>query len=134
MDTIRSGADISALFSQGRRFHAAGFTAIVLPTGDRSPIRSGRVAFIAGKKSGKAVWRNAAKRRLRALCREAGGPWAGRDVLFLAKRPLMDEPYAKVKDDFTAVVRRAALDKPLRAPKPAQATPETADTGEVNRG
>ena len=119
MDIIKSGADISVLFSEGRRFHTAGLTIIVLPTGDRSPIRSGRVAFVAGKKTGKAVWRNSAKRRMRALCREAGGPWAERDVLFLAKRPLMDESYAQAKTELATAIRRAALDRPLTAGKPA---------------
>lgn len=109
MDTIKSSTDISALFSQGRRFHATGLTLIVLPTSDRSEIRSGRVAFIAGKKSGKAVWRNSAKRRLRAVCREVGGPWPEHDVLFLAKRPLLDLNYSRVRTDVELLLRRAHL-------------------------
>ena len=112
VDTIKSGTDISALFSQGRRFHATGLTLIVLPTSDRSSTGNGRVAFIAGKKSGNAVWRNAAKRRMRAICRECGGPWNQWDVLFLAKKPLLDQPYAKVKQDTVQLVRRAALAEP----------------------
>ena len=107
VDTIKSGTDISALFSQGRRFHATGLCVIALPTSDRSCIRSGRVAFIAGKKLGKAVWRNAAKRRMRAICRELGGPWAGCDVLFLAKRPLLELPYDRVKGETETAVGRA---------------------------
>ena len=53
------------------------------------------------------MWRNAAKRRMRAICRELGGPWAGCDVLFLAKRPLLELPYDRVKDETRAAVRRA---------------------------
>lgn len=45
----------------------------------------GRVAFIAGKKLGGAVVRNRAKRVLRAAARTAGGPWAGLDVLLIAR-------------------------------------------------
>lgn len=56
----------------------------------------GRVAFIAGKKSGNAVWRNQAKRRMRAVCHDLGGPWPGYDVVFLAKRALTQETYSKV--------------------------------------
>ena len=56
----------------------------------------GRVAFIAGKKLGNAVWRNRAKRRMRALCRDLGGPWEGRDVIFLAKSGLAGATYSKV--------------------------------------
>ena len=47
--------------------------------------REGRVAFIAGKKLGGAVWRNRAKRRMRAVCHELGGPIVGHDVVFLAR-------------------------------------------------
>ena len=109
VDTIKSGTDITVLFSRGRRFHATGFTLIVLPTGDRSPIRSGRVAFIAGKKSGNAVWRNSAKRRMREVCRALGGPWEGYDVLFLAKQPLLETKYADVCAEGRKLVRRAGL-------------------------
>ncbi len=109
MDTIKSSAEISVLFSQGRKFHATGLTLIVLPTGDRSSIRSGRVAFIAGKKSGNAVWRNKAKRRMRALAHDAGGPWEGMDVLFLAKRAITEQTYAQAQKDVAALLRRAEL-------------------------
>lgn len=58
----------------------------------------GRVAFIAGKKLGGAVWRNAAKRRMRAICHDAGGPWDGYEVIFLAKSGLLDASYHTVLD------------------------------------
>ena len=64
----------------------------------------GRVAFIAGKKLGNAVWRNAAKRRMRAICRDAGGPWAGYEVIFLAKSGLMDTSYHAVLDRCEAKI------------------------------
>lgn len=57
---------------------------------------NGRVAFVAGKKNGNAVWRNSAKRRMRAIARDIGGPWAGYDVVFLAKRDIMNVEYSKV--------------------------------------
>ena len=63
---------------------------------DLNMCTAGRVAFIAGKRNGNAVWRNAAKRRLRALCRDLGGPWPNFDVIFLAKKPLLKASYSKV--------------------------------------
>ena len=83
LETIKSRGDISDLFSCGKRLHTPYLTFIVLPTKQHG--QQGRVAFIAGKKSGNAVWRNSAKRRMRAICHELGGPWAGYDVIFLAK-------------------------------------------------
>lgn len=103
METIKSSTDISQLFSTGKRLKTPYLTLIV---GDRSSDTSrtedaqhdltGRVAFIAGKKLGNAVWRNRAKRRMRALCRELDGPWPGKDVVFLARSSLCQVPYGKV--------------------------------------
>lgn len=58
--------------------------------------RLGRAAFIAGKKLGNAVWRNSAKRRMRALCYDLCGPWIGFDVIFLAKSSICSVSYSRV--------------------------------------
>ena len=63
----------------------------------------GRVAFIAGKKLGGAVWRNATKRRLRSVAREIGAPWPGYDVVFVAKRATMGQMYSKVLQQARAL-------------------------------
>ena len=54
----------------------------------------GRVAFIAGKKLGNAVWRNRAKRRMREACRAVGGPFSGYDIAFVARKGITDCDYA----------------------------------------
>lgn len=56
----------------------------------------GRVAFIAGKKLGNAVWRNKAKRRMRAIHKEMALVWDGYDVIFLAKSSINRVSYSKV--------------------------------------
>lgn len=102
MQTIKSSTEISQLFSTGYRLNTPYLTLIVGKRKDDEQStherhgHSGRVAFIAGKKLGNAVWRNRAKRRLRALCRDMGGPWAGVDVIFLAKSGLTRASYSKV--------------------------------------
>jgi ribonuclease P protein component, eubacterial len=102
VQTIKSSTEISQLFSTGHRLHTPYLTIIVgaQKIDEQSNVKrhghSGRVAFIAGKKLGNAVWRNRAKRRLRALCREMGGPWDGSDVIFLAKSSLTQASYSKV--------------------------------------
>ena len=94
METIKSQEDISELFAHGKRLNTPYLTFIVLPSKQHDP--SGRVAFIAGKKLGNAVWRNAAKRRMREVCRSIGGPWPDYDVIFLAKSCINDASYSKV--------------------------------------
>ena len=107
LETIKSRGDISDLFSCGKRLHTPYLTFIVLPTKQHG--QQGRVAFIAGKKSGNAVWRNSAKRRMRAVCHELGGPWAGYDVIFLAKSGIMRSSYSKVHTACAETLKRAEL-------------------------
>ena len=71
---------------------------------DQQHGQQGRVAFIAGKKNGNAVWRNSAKRRMRAICHELGGPWSGYDVVFLAKKATTENSYSKVLKDGKKLV------------------------------
>ena len=108
MDTITSSADISGLFARGKRSHTPYLTLIVLRNEKQHDPR-GRVAFIAGKKQGNAVWRNAAKRRMREACRAVGGPWTGYDVIFLAKSGIMKASYSKVLTACSDAVEKGGL-------------------------
>ena len=95
MDTIKSSTEISSLFKRGTRLDSPCIT-ILVDTQTEGHGPTGRVAFIAGKKLGGAVWRNKAKRRMREIAREAGAPWDGYDVVFIAKKRLTEEMYSKV--------------------------------------
>ena len=108
LDTVKSSADISKAFSRGMRLHTPYLTLIVLRN-EKQHDPSGRVAFIAGKKSGNAVWRNSAKRRMREACRATGGPWAGCDVIFLAKSSIMKASYSKVLAACADAVKKGGL-------------------------
>ncbi|HIT46080.1 MAG TPA: ribonuclease P protein component [Candidatus Aphodovivens excrementavium] len=108
MDTIKSSADISTLFAQGKRSHTPYLTLIVLRN-EKQHDPCGRVAFIAGKKLGNAVWRNAAKRRMREICRSNGGPWVGYDVIFLAKSNILKASYSKVHSACASAIEKSEL-------------------------
>ena len=84
METIKSSTEISYIFANGKRFTASSIVLLVQKKAQHD--QKGRVAFVAGKKLGNAVWRNAAKRRMRAVCRDLGGPWDGYDVVFIARK------------------------------------------------
>lgn len=116
METIKSSADISDLFSEGKRLKTPYLTFIVGSraraennVGMKQHDREGRVAFIAGKKLGNAVWRNRAKRRMRALCKDLGGPWEGYDVIFLAKSSIAGVSYSKVLNACDKALSRSSL-------------------------
>ncbi len=95
--TIKSSTEISNLFSKGKRFNTPFITVLVLKAEQHDhEVHHGRVAVIAGKKLGGAVWRNASKRRMRAVIHDLGGPWDGYDIVFLARSSLMKASYDKV--------------------------------------
>lgn len=104
LETIRLSAEISRIFKDGKRLSNRYLSLIFVPVPEgQSNLeasfehgRPGRVAFIAGKRNGNACWRNAAKRRMRELVRQLGGPWPGFDMLFIAKRSLTEASYSKV--------------------------------------
>ena len=95
LGTIKSSSDISHIFLKGKRYNTSAITILVLKDPQQHG-RLGRVAFIAGKKNGNAIWRNTAKRRMREICRELGGPWPNIDVVFLAKKKTTELTYSKV--------------------------------------
>jgi ribonuclease P protein component len=89
MGTIKSSREIDTVFREARR--SAHPLIIVLAT--KTPEgrgRTGRVAFIAGKKLGNAVIRNRSKRVLREAARRCQGPWAGYDTLLIARPATRD--------------------------------------------
>ena len=95
LETITSSAEISNLFNRGRRIGGKDLTLIVLRN-EKQHGHSGRAAFVAGKKQGNAVWRNRAKRRMRAVCQATGGPPTGYDVIFLAKKSTNTAEFASM--------------------------------------
>lgn len=106
MKTVRSSREIDRLFADGRRFAHPLVIALVLPTPTgRGPL--GRVAFIAGKKLGGAVFRNRSKRVLRESVRKAGGPWPGLDVALIARPGTAFAPADELTSAVRTVMRRA---------------------------
>ena len=70
-------------------------TMIVYPV-DTQHGHNGSVAFIPREKNGNAVWRNSAKRRMRAVCHDLGGPWQNLTILFIANRKTTQAEYTKL--------------------------------------
>lgn len=106
--TIKSSDDISRLFTDGKRIRTAEVTLIVSRT-ERQHGQEGRVAFIAGKKLGNAVWRNRAKRRMRGLHRDLGNPFPSRDVIFLARGAVTSARYDDMLCNLKSAIAKSNL-------------------------
>ncbi len=101
--TIKSKQEIERLFKQGRRSSCRYCSLIVAP----SPLPSGRCAFIAGKKLGVAPLRSRCKRVMRAAARELGAPWAGVDVVFIARKSVATAAHDDVVRQMGRALKQA---------------------------
>lgn len=108
MRTVRATSEIDHAFKQGRRGgHPLVAVAALARTREADP--PGRVAFVAGRKVGGAVARNRAKRVLREACRRAGGPWAGYDVILVARAQTGTAGAAELDAGLKAALRTAGV-------------------------
>lgn len=108
LETIKSSADITRVFKQGKRFGRGSSMLLVFEDKEQHG-RPGRVAFVAGKKLGNAVWRNRAKRRMRAACQQLAASWPGHDVVFVANSRTADLDFQKLVDGYRRTLEQAGL-------------------------
>lgn len=113
LDIIKSNEEISRIFKSRKRYSNKFVNFIVDDSSQGSTSESanehdprGRVAFIAGKKLGNAVWRNSAKRRMREIYRANSQLLEGVRVLFVARAPILDASYSKVLDTCERTMKR----------------------------
>jgi ribonuclease P protein component len=80
--------------------------------GRANTVERDRLGIVASRKLGGAVVRNRAKRRLREVFRRGLSPGARRpgdrtlDVVAIARRDLIDAPFAALEADFQNALRR----------------------------
>ena len=91
--TIKSRSDFERVFTQGRRLSDKLLRMRVVARDDGLP---GRVAFVAAKRLGNAVYRNRCKRVLREAARAALLPMDGYDVILLATNQTHDSSPERV--------------------------------------
>ncbi len=89
--TIKSKRDFEKVFSSGKRANDPLLRIRLAKANEGDP---GRVAFVAPKRLGNAVFRNRCKRVLREAARECGLPKDGFDViLFSTKETYSSNPH-----------------------------------------
>lgn len=106
METIKSKQDFERVFSRGRRYGSSLVRVTVLQ-GDENV--HGRVAFVAAKRLGNAVFRNRCKRVLREAARMCGLPKDGADILMFATHGTHDASPAEVADALGRLLRKARV-------------------------
>lgn len=104
MRTIKSRRDFERVFSRGRRLNDALLRVRVLDVGEDS---DGRVAFVAGKRLGGAVYRNRCKRVLREASRAVGLPVRGYDIILFATPSTHDSAPQEVAVSLERMLERA---------------------------
>ena len=98
--------------AQGRKAGTGGFMLQAHARNDGSDLA--RVGFTASKKIGNAVFRNRAKRRMRALAREVLAPNArpGWDYVLVAKpKATVSRNYALLQDDLRTAILMVHKDR-----------------------
>ena len=101
-ERLRSSGEIRTVFGEGVRSHGA----LMVAHGRRRVPHDGypaRVAVVAGRKVGRAVDRNRAKRRLRAAVRHTGGP-TGMDIVIVARRQVLSAAFPALCSALTRML------------------------------
>ena len=106
METIKSGREFQTVFSNGRRTNHP-LVRMVFLRQDGSG--RGRVAFVAAKRLGNAVYRNRCKRILRESARQSGFPIPGWSVILFSTRATHDAAPADVARALAKLARRCDL-------------------------
>ena len=122
LDRLKKRSEFLAVAAANRRWTTPGLVLQVRPHPPTDnaeihdaaePRRAGdlRVGFTATKKIGNAVKRNRARRRLRAAVREVliGADTNSADLVLVARQGTIARPYAELKTDIAACLRRLGV-------------------------
>lgn len=103
METIKSRVEFERVFRGGARLNHPVVRMSVMRSDEGSP---SRVAFVAAKRLGNAVYRNRCKRVLRAAAQKAGFPLDGRQVILFSTRKTHDATSDEVARALHALAER----------------------------
>lgn len=105
MKTIKSKRDFERVFSRGRRYNDA-LLRIRVTSHEGT---EGRVAFVAAKRLGNAVFRNRCKRVLREAARQCSLPVEGCDIILFSTSQTHDSSPELVATSLRRLLGRAGL-------------------------
>jgi ribonuclease P protein component len=91
---LKKSDEFSAVYKVANKWHCDGVVIFYKISDEK------KAGFVAGKKAGNAVFRNRAKRRLRALFVELQGGLKDGIYVFVAKESLKNVNYKQLKSSF----------------------------------
>tara|TARA_B100000609_G_C16856740_1_gene253093 strand:+ start:31 stop:387 length:357 start_codon:yes stop_codon:yes gene_type:complete len=112
---LKKRAEFVKMTQHGRRYVTPSFVLQMMPR-EKDEVAIG---YTASKKVGGAVQRNRAKRRLRGLFDQTirlnpdfqyKGEGKGVTMVLIARRAILDKPFAKIKADFENILRELSCD------------------------
>lgn len=103
METIKSRREFESVFSGGKRANHRLVRITVLKDDEGG---QGKVAFVAPKRLGNAVYRNRCKRVLREAARQCGLPKDGYKIILFATRQTHDSNPAEVAQALFGLLKR----------------------------
>lgn len=106
MKTIKSKRDFERVFSRGKRVNGSLLRIRVAESDEGAP---GRVAFVAAKRLGNAVFRNRCKRVLREAARVSDLPKDGFDVILFSTSATHDSSPEQVGAALRKMLERAGV-------------------------
>lgn len=107
MRTIKSKQDFERTFQSGKRYNHPLVRMLINDSVNEGD--PGRVAFVAAKRLGNAVFRNRSKRVLRECARVCGFPKAGYDVILFATQKTAAAKPADMNQALTSLCNRAHI-------------------------
>ena len=107
METIKSRSEFERVFTCGKRLSDRLLRVRVARLEDGAA--PGKVAFVAPKRLGNAVFRNRCKRVLREAARQWGLPREGVDVILMATKDTHDSHPDEVAASLGKLMRRDGL-------------------------
>jgi ribonuclease P protein component len=108
MRTIKSRQEFGRVFSEGRRYNDH-FVRICVQRDDEGSQTEGKVAFVAAKRLGNAVFRNRSKRVLREAARACGLPQVGTRIILFATPATAQAPTGRVRMSLERLLKRSGV-------------------------
>ena len=103
LETIKSNKEIDLIFKNGEKLNFP-FLNLILYKDNKQQI-NGKVAFLAGKKNGNAVWRNKSKRILREVYKQLN---INNDYkcLLIANKNLLNEKFETIVKEVNKEINK----------------------------